>query len=355
MYKQLFRIFFKLQIYMTKKYKLIKAIDNTSNITTEQYGGRGYTVTMPMSPFSTQFSTVIPALPSIPQSILPGFSFPMNKMTQPINLFPPNKNQRVFNLLNEMTNLAKETGTALSDDLPSHLSDTDAESGKWYMTRNNTNSSNILVNETSYNSKKYFTGAGVIVIETDSAGQNVILFADKNNNMFQDAGGSIESGDFDGANTLLNTAKRELAEESCNSFNLSTSTVNYVDLDRYRCYIVVINKNKFTKANYNSNRDKIFASSLPSSWKETNAANTFSVTAIRNTINSNSISNSNLNCQDTTGASKIIRGRTIGVLRALLNSDKYNAIIGNVKTTNVRTNATLTDGLKDTITLEIVN
>lgn len=299
MYKQLFKIFYEHLLYMTKKYKLVRATGADNNIiTSEQSGGRGYTITMPMSPFSTQFSTVIPALPGIPQSVLPSFgpTPPLGRVTTPINLFPPNKNGRVYNLLAEMAKLARETGSMMSDGLPDGLSDTDniGRSKEWFMGR--VDGRDVLVNNQPFNTKKYYTGAGVIVIEIEPTAKtkSVILFADKNDGSFQDAGGKIEQKDFIGAGTLLAVAKRELNEESRNLFNVTTDLQNYVEPPRsfYRCYVVAINSN-FDVADYNNNRDLINRSDLHSGWKETSDVAKFSIDQIRGclatTTNNNKI------------------------------------------------------------------
>lgn len=83
-------------------------------------------------------------------------------------------------------------------------------------------------------------GAGVLIIEENKKGDNLILGLDYNG-MLADFGGSLQDN-------IETTAKNELMEESCLLFKINKlDKLSYLDIRRdgkliYRCYIVKIPK-----------------------------------------------------------------------------------------------------------------
>ena len=82
-------------------------------------------------------------------------------------------------------------------------------------------------------------GAGVILVENcKKIGPCVILFQNKYTNMYEEGGGNRDHNE-----KIKNTARRELKEESCNLFRLSSLSLKNTYAIRhhnYICYFVMI-------------------------------------------------------------------------------------------------------------------
>ena len=341
----------------TKKYKLVKASNKN-----DQSGGRGYTITMPLSPFSSQFSAIMPALPNVPQSVMPSFGpVPaLNRMGPIINLNAKSNNwSNVMKWFRE----AKDLQSSMSEGVPSNFTDTYTSSQpEWSMGKKN--SLPALIRHINV-FKTYYTGAGGLFIElnTQQGRHSVILFADKNNNKYQDIGGGIDPNDFSGVGTLATTARREIAEESRNLFNISPDFNlidynNYITEEDYKCYIFALPQGAFSEADYTVNVGLIDINSGAGDlqgWKETNNVNKFYVDTLKNCL-ATYPTNNDTECDDATGTKRTIRGRTIKILRNLFDPvtvNKYNSIVANPRSFTKKTNTSLSGGLKDTRTIII--
>lgn len=312
-----------------KKYKLVKANNN-------QTGGNGYMVSMPMSPFSSQFSVMSPALPMIPQDVAPGFGPypPIARMGPIINLNPPQRGplawlQRFSREASELSDGLPRNMYTDSEPQPTAVVPTSSPLG-WYKGYKPNGSQALIHNVAGV--KKYYTGAGVIIFEVNTTtGRHAVILAMDTDNNYQDFGGGINLNNDVDANTLRKTAMRELAEESRNLFNISpgldldSTSNNYVVNGEYRCYVIPIRSGVFNETDFVANRYNIDrnGSGLGHGWKETVGIAKFYISDIQTCLNNN-----NTACPDVNGISKNIYGRTRGILgKFVLDGDKLKIYV----------------------------
>ena len=276
---------------MTKKYKLVGPKNDQSN----QDGG--FKIRMPM--FSNKIGFATPALPLIPNSVAPGFVSPMIGMTKPINLFP--ETNPLIRWYNEAKKMNAESSPATEED------------SKWKKTKKD--GKNAIVDYSS-GTRKYYTGAGALIVFKEGDNYNVVLFKNRNTNEYEEAGGGIEDVDYAESSTLERTAKREVAEESRNTINIGLDLRNQqaVDVDNYKCYVIYVGN--VSTANvvtaYDTNKEIIDRSSLEGSWKETNDVKVFSLAQL-------AICSSP--CTSIDGSSHKISERTLKVIKKFLSVD----------------------------------
>ena len=202
------------------------------------------------------------------------------------------------------------------------------------MITNSSTGANELV-YTNNGISTHYTGSGVMIFSNymNRYGRHepsVILFRSSSSGNYEELGGKIESKDFDGKNTLLNTAVREAREESANLFNIininalhtkETDERHHIDrnvnLKIYRCYALFLSNtnNESWKYIYSTNKNHLKASNAPKQWMETNDAQFFYINEIAYKLRD--VSRGNITCLDTEGIMRTIGGRTTACLREI--------------------------------------
>jgi hypothetical protein len=132
---------------------------------------------------------------------------------------------------------------------------------------------------------KMFYRATTLLFEKDKQKTTVILLQDKDWLTYNDIGGSIEN------ETIINTAMRELREESRNTLDFSEKIYeNAPFFDVYnnrkngwcRVFVICVNKNIIDEEIYYKNMKIIDKSDLEPMWKETIGMTRFYVSDINN-------------------------------------------------------------------------
>lgn len=139
---------------------------------------------------------------------------------------------------------------------------------------------------------KIFNGAGIMLLEDDNNGINVILFGNINFNktknrsfpniIYSLLGGKIDKIDTQHADVLASTAIREAYEESCELINIQrtshiNSKNNYCDVlhkktnTYYRCFFIKVKHNIIKRNEYIKNKQKQRQGyiKIKSVWRET--------------------------------------------------------------------------------------
>jgi len=137
------------------------------------------------------------------------------------------------------------------------------------------------------NEKLAFSGVGVMIFEQSDEyhDQTVLLFQSSRDDLYEELAGGFEIDDFDSENTLQNTLKREIIEESANIFNFNDVNFDsypfrqvYKNNYLYRCYAVFLDSESYgddilktyhkNKEIMRDNKTGLFKS-LPPQWNET--------------------------------------------------------------------------------------
>lgn len=191
---------------------------------------------------------------------------------------------------------------------------------------------------------KYYSGSGIMIFERKYKNLNgreelaVILFRSSLTGEYEELGGSIDVSDWADHNTLINTAKREVKEESYNLFNfdrvdianmyrginknmtVEKNVTKGIPGEIYQCYAICLAENQNNnewKQMYEYNKILINNNRLSTScWRETNDMERFFL--------SDFMSCSGINVQgpitmaDSEGVVRSISGRTRTCLNMML-------------------------------------
>ncbi len=189
-----------------------------------------------------------------------------------------------------------------------------------------------LVNRTYITESHVDTGAGVLLIEryfnkTTNKYEDVFILI-KIKTKFDVGGGERDFGE-----TIINTACRELTEESRNLFKLSPNSLSYQYAVRHTymnhsfvCFVVFIQGPILSKYYYD-NRTIINNSNAGYEWKE--STDIIHVTKDQ-FINSNGLTTQgDLNTVSTDNKSIIILGKAKACIRQVINLGIYDEVIKN--------------------------
>ena len=206
--------------------------------------------------------------------------------------------------------------------------------------KNHKNSSkHYIVKKEVDNVTLKYSRASLIIIEEsydNGNGRNepaIILFYCEKWNTFVEPGGRIEKLDMELDDLLVETAKRELSEETLNSICVDISTLKssmYIDFKDTktkmysRVFTIGIKGNQFDKNIYYDNKEIISKSNAPIVWKETTNVERFYISDIVNSINGMGYEynkSDNILCKNVNGGLRNIYYRTIGMLEQLINEN----------------------------------
>lgn len=213
----------------------------------------------------------------------------------------------------------------------------------YIMVKNSSTGDNELV-YTNNGVTMTYNGSGVMIFSNynNSRGRHepaVILFKSSMTGKYEELGGKIEMKDFNGANTLVNTAAREAREESANLFNITNVSIlnpgliaqrhydkSDVNSRIYRCYALYLsnNDNASWKYVYTQNANKLKSLRAPNEWLETNDVQFFYLSDLDFVLRSNP--GGSINCVDAEGVLRTIEGRTKACVREMMNALSQNGV-----------------------------
>jgi hypothetical protein len=307
-----------------------------------------------------------------------------NMIGRPINLFPDNKygtkiletdingiriratgtENQLIKLMEELKN--KKSGSNSNDESTQYRPLDELDIGPSNSTTNlniSNNNYELKLNtstgkyELVYNNNGnyiYYEGAGLILFENliNDWSRNelaVILFRSTQTGEYEELGGHIDQGDFNGATTLLNTAIREAQEESCNlihitdsnilNYNMPSSFIEHPYNTRvYRCYgLFLQNSYEISRNltyNYSQNSSVLNEQNAAPVYKETNDMQRFYVNDIIPLLDSNG----SITCPDVNGNFQKISGRTKNCLKVMITNKLIDIYISNPKSGRFITN-----------------
>lgn len=192
---------------------------------------------------------------------------------------------------------------------------------------------------------KYYSGSGIMIFERKYKNLNgreevaVILFRSSLTGEYEELGGSIDGNDYTGGNdTLINTAKREVKEESYNLFNfdrvdianmyrginknmnVEKNVIKGIPGEMYECYAICLAENQNNdewKQMYEYNKILINNNRLSTScWKETNDMQRFFLSDYMSCVGINPYGP--ITIVDSEGIVRTISGRTRTCLNMML-------------------------------------
>jgi len=185
---------------------------------------------------------------------------------------------------------------------------------------------------------KYNRASSIIVEESynNNNGRNepaIILFYCEKWDTFVEPGGRIEKMDMELDDILIETAKRELTEETLNSIGINKLTLMdsaYIDFNDKktkfcsRVFTVGIKGNQFDKNYYYDNKEIILKNNVSTVWRETTNVERFYISDIIKSINDMNFEYhkyDNVKCTNVNDEICNIYYRTIGMLEQLINKN----------------------------------
>lgn len=195
---------------------------------------------------------------------------------------------------------------------------------------------------------KYSRSSLILVEESynNCNGRNepaLILFYNKKWNTYVEIGGKIEKLGDELDNILIETARRELMEETLNSIGINVNMLRkstYIDFNDEktalysRTFTVGIKQNQFDEKVYYRNKDIILKNNISSVWKETTEVTRFYISDILDCISKMKYNYSeyeNVVCKNATGAPCNIYYRTIGMLDQLIKDEVLFEVLDHPK------------------------
>lgn len=343
---------------MNKKYKLF---DSATNKPIQSAGFKMQMPVMPMiNPFTSQIQvanplplpTVNPSVVIPTRTIVPPFGVlpPPLAVGPKINIMPQKRGTVLINSpsglqvsisgkeidlarLLTMANKYTKSLSPFSDGLPDRLS---ATGSKWSVGKTVTGQDAFIYNDGL--TPKYYTGAGILLLERNGMSPNVVLFNSRG--LYQDCGGTIIPSDFDGEMSLQKTAKREVREETANLINVNIDLNNYVDASvnntLYRGHVIALN-DRVDINQYINNLNILRANRAPAEWFETNDMQKFNLQTLLNYVQVTP-HNNHASIADINGVYRNVHGRTISIIRELYNQNKIVAATSNFRNANYVTN-----------------
>lgn len=218
---------------------------------------------------------------------------------------------------------------------------------------------------------KKFNRASIILIEesyNNNSGRKeptIILFNNRKWNVFITPGGRIEIAGDNIDDILMETAKRELHEETLNTINIdenilkkskSIDVLNQKTNLYTRAYLVSINKKMFDGEIYYNNKTILFNKIIPFEWRETNEVDRFYISDLFACIeNINNEVARNIVCKNVHGKLKIIYCSTWNIIYSMLQKNILDETLKNLNKMRCHQNLySNLDFLIGTKTLEII-
>lgn len=191
---------------------------------------------------------------------------------------------------------------------------------------------------------KRYNRAALLLIENTNE-PTIILFKDRKWGTHMEPGGRIDGPPtFDNIKNdtndiLLETAKRELQEETLNTLHIDKNVLNEsFYFDHYnkktrmyeRIYAIMVNPNRMLEEIYYINKDILMGRNISSVWKETDGVGKFYLKDVINCIGNNFGSKDAL-CKNANGKYCTIYSKTLDIMRDFINECEN----GNFKTTSL--------------------
>ena len=172
--------------------------------------------------------------------------------------------------------------------------------------------------------KKYNRAALLLIENTNDP--TIILFKDRKWGTHMEPGGRIDGPvNFHSSNDiLLETAKRELQEETLNTLHIDKTVLNEsFHFDYYnkktrmyeRIYAIMVNPNNTLEEIYHNNKDILMSRNISSVWKETNDVGKFYLKDVVNCINRNNFGSRDSICKNVNGKYCEIYSKTLDIIK----------------------------------------
>jgi hypothetical protein len=198
-----------------------------------------------------------------------------------------------------------------------------------------------------------FNNSSVLIIEQrydNHDGRNepcLILFHNKRWDTYVTPGGKVEKvGDsFD--ETLLNTAKRELQEETLNAITITDELLRktpYVDVYNphtdtyYRVFIIVIKHNRSIMGIYNSNKNALSGQRTDEGWNETSGISRFYISDVMKCIkkiDATQVKYDNIRCTNTSGKNVNVYYKVVDIMNSVMKTEILNDVINSTNRTRI--------------------
>lgn len=172
---------------------------------------------------------------------------------------------------------------------------------------------------------KMYKRASVMIVELSEM-PTVFLFYDEKYSTYMEPGGRIDKDYGSVDNTLLETGKRELKEETMNTFSIN-GTPPYIDcydekLKYYtRLYIIIMKQHMFDPHVYYDNKNIVVKNGAPNEWHE---MNDFSQFYISDLLKCSNVNDNTMSCVDVIGRQCNVYYRTIMFVQKM--SKEFNLI-----------------------------
>jgi hypothetical protein len=154
----------------------------------------------------------------------------------------------------------------------------------------------------------------------------VILFQNKKWNTFMEPGGRKKNG------TLIETAIHELGEETLNSINIMSNTLEScfsfdhrdIKTGQYsRVYLIGIKPNQYNETTYRYNKNLLDKRQVPVAWKETDKVGRFYVSDLTRCIDMMADNSDNFECLNVNGEPCNIYYRTLEMIRSVIKENWF--------------------------------
>lgn len=198
---------------------------------------------------------------------------------------------------------------------------------------------------------KNYDRASIILIEESYDNEDgrdepaIILFYETKWNTYTEPGGriDIQGNNFD--QILLETAMREIREETLNTIFVDKKILDKSKYNDYynpkskmynRVFLVSIKSNNFKKDIYTNNKKILLDKDIPSMWKETSNVNRFYISDLIDCIKGIDYNNyDNIPCYDSHHHKTFIYYRTLGIIDMIIKENILKDIISNSRKTKI--------------------
>lgn len=201
-----------------------------------------------------------------------------------------------------------------------------------------------------------FNNASVLIVEQRYDNHNgrdepcLILFHNKRWDTYVTPGGKVEKPVDDFDETLLNTAKRELQEETLNAITITDELLRktpYVDVYNshtdtyYRVFIIVIKHSRSIIGIYHDNKNTLSGQRTDEGWNETSGISRFYISdlmiCIKNIDATNAVQQKydNMRCTNTSGKQVNIYYKVVDIMNSVMETNILDEVINNTNKTRV--------------------
>ena len=198
-----------------------------------------------------------------------------------------------------------------------------------------------------------YNNASVLIIEQRYDNHNgrdepcLILFHNKRWDTYVTPGGKVEQPVDSFDETLLNTAKRELQEETLNAITITDELLRktpYVDVYNshtdtyYRVFIIVIKHNRSITGVYNDNKNALSSQRTDEGWNETSGVSRFYISDVISCIKKIDATHpkyDNIRCTNTSGKNVNIYYKVVDIMNSVMKTDILDNLINSTNRTRI--------------------